>query len=246
MELIVNETQEFMGIEIPVIEGGFGEGKRCISVKDIAKIHKTEIRTINQAIKRHIDKFEYGIDILDIKRITSCDAFYESLGMTKAQVSNVRNVYLLSESGYTMLCMFMRGKAAKDVRVKLVREYFAMRATIASQSEYISVLEEKNKLLEENSKLLKDNIKLNERITTACQIPRTHLIKDIKIFMNKYTSHASFAKVTRTDLYDLYINTRISRDIQPTMSQFEDVVYNLGYFDNETHWLDIVIKNQSR
>lgn len=36
-KILVKGTQEFMDKEIPVVEGGFGEGKRCLTDKTIAE-----------------------------------------------------------------------------------------------------------------------------------------------------------------------------------------------------------------
>lgn len=66
-ELKVNGTQKFMGIDIPVIEGGFGENQKVILVKTISEIHNQPIKKINQLINDNIDEFEFGIDILDLK-----------------------------------------------------------------------------------------------------------------------------------------------------------------------------------
>lgn len=39
-ELVLKGKQNFMGKEIPVVYGGFGEGKKCISDKTIAEIYE--------------------------------------------------------------------------------------------------------------------------------------------------------------------------------------------------------------
>ena len=66
-ELIVKGTQEFLGKEIPVIEGGFGEGKKVILAKTIAEIHDVKVKEINKLINSNIKEFKFGIDILDLK-----------------------------------------------------------------------------------------------------------------------------------------------------------------------------------
>jgi mannitol/fructose-specific phosphotransferase system IIA component len=49
-ELMVKGTQTFLGKEIPVIEGGFGEDQKVILVKTVAEIHDEEVKRINQII----------------------------------------------------------------------------------------------------------------------------------------------------------------------------------------------------
>ena len=64
-KIIVRGTQNFMGMEIPVVEGGFGEGCKAMLAKTIAEIHETRLLDVNAKINEHIDEFEVGIDLLD-------------------------------------------------------------------------------------------------------------------------------------------------------------------------------------
>ena len=65
-ELQIKGTQEFMGKEIPVVEGGFGEGQKVILAKPIAEVHETRLDKVNELINKHLDEFEMGIDLLDL------------------------------------------------------------------------------------------------------------------------------------------------------------------------------------
>ena len=53
LELQIKGTQEFMGKEIPVIEGGFGEGKRCLTDKTIAEIHGMKTIHIRENVNKN-------------------------------------------------------------------------------------------------------------------------------------------------------------------------------------------------
>ena len=55
------------GMKFHDIEGGFGEGKKAMLVKEIANIHGRELRVINQNIERNRSRFKDGIDIVDLK-----------------------------------------------------------------------------------------------------------------------------------------------------------------------------------
>lgn len=126
-ELKVNGTQKFMGIDIPVIEGGFGENQKVILAKTIAEIHNQPLKKINQLINDNIDEFEFGIDILDLKSgYLQSTEFLEDI-MSKQSIANSSNIYLLSEQGYMLLVGFMKTEKSKEIRKKLRREYFDMR-----------------------------------------------------------------------------------------------------------------------
>ena len=131
-ELKNNGTQIFMGIEIPIIEGGFGENQKVILAKTISQIHGQPLKKINQLINENIDEFEFGVDILDLK-----SGYLESTEfllnfMNRQSISNSTNIYLLSEQGYMLLVGFMKTEQSKKIRKKLRREYFAMREVINS------------------------------------------------------------------------------------------------------------------
>lgn len=71
LQVKVKGTQDFMGKEIPVVEGGFGEGKKCICDKTISEIHGMQMFNIRKRLNDNIKRFEEGVDIIDLKRI--CD-----------------------------------------------------------------------------------------------------------------------------------------------------------------------------
>ena len=132
--LIVKGTQEFLGKEIPVIEGGFGEGQKVILTKTIAEIHDVEVKEINKLINSNIKEFKFGIDILDLKTGDYKEPVLQKGLLTKAQWGNSNNIYLLSEQGYFALVQLMRTEKAKEIRKQLRREYFKMRETIKNNN----------------------------------------------------------------------------------------------------------------
>ena len=133
--LEVRGTQNFKGIEIPVIEGGFGKGQKVILAKTVAEIHSCRINDINDLINNNIDEFEIGVDLLDLK-VTDTNGYnFEELGFTKMQIAKAKNIYLLSEQGYMAVVMLMRTEKAKEIRRQLRKEYFAMREVINSDEQ---------------------------------------------------------------------------------------------------------------
>ena len=72
-ELIIKGIQEVLGKEISVVEGGFGEGKRCITDKNIAEIHDMKTIHVREAINKNIKRFKENIDFIDLKDIENFD-----------------------------------------------------------------------------------------------------------------------------------------------------------------------------
>lgn len=134
--LIVKGTQNFLGKEIPVIEGGFGEGQKTILVKTVAEIHGMPLFKVNQLINENIDEFEFRVDILDLKSNEEFVILAKYNGLyTQNALNRSSNVYLLSEQGYMALVMLMRTEKAKEIRRQLRKEYFAMREVIKSDEQ---------------------------------------------------------------------------------------------------------------
>ena len=136
-ELKIKGTQNFLGVNIPIIEGGFGENQKVILAKTIAEIHDVKLKCINELINKNIDEFELGVDILDLKTTVDSNdrSIFSDLGFSNRDVSISKNIYLLSEQGYFALVQLMRTNKAKEVRKQLRREYFTMREVINSNEQ---------------------------------------------------------------------------------------------------------------
>lgn len=129
-EIKVTGQQEFMGIEIPVVEGGFGENCKAILAKTIAEIHNVATKHINELINKNIIRFKTGIDIIDLVVVLTAPELKE-LGFTQQALNSYKgmrlkgnggNIYLLSERGYAKLSLIFDGK--EDISSFLIRDYF--------------------------------------------------------------------------------------------------------------------------
>lgn len=157
MEVLKVIGQEKIGkIEFTGIEGGFGQGKKAMLVRDVAKIHSRSIREINELINRNRKRFKDGIDILDLKQIVPNDLFSE-YGFTKAQWGNAKHIYLLSERGYAKLLKILDDDKAWDIYDELVDNYFNMRVAIKENKPSL-VQQERLAIMKDNSKTRKADI----------------------------------------------------------------------------------------
>lgn len=104
-EIKINGTQKFMGMDIPVVEGGFGEDQKVILARTVAEIHGVRMNDIQDLIIQNYDEFEIGVDILDL-----CDDNFktDAIGLGFVTSNRQKHCYLLSEQGYVLLVGFMR------------------------------------------------------------------------------------------------------------------------------------------
>lgn len=137
-ELRVSGSQKFMGKEIPVVAGGFGKKKKCVSDKTVAEIHGITVSDVRKAMGRNIKRFKDGTDYIDLKVVvqdddrlnsSSCgDDLLTSMGYSKQQIIQAEHIYILSERGYAKLIKIMDSDLAWEIHDKLMDEYFQMRA----------------------------------------------------------------------------------------------------------------------
>lgn len=131
-------------------EGGFGEGKKAMLVRDIAMIHESTTKRINELINRNRKRFKDGIDLLDLKQVVLNDLFSD-YGFTKAQWGNANNIYLLSERGYAKLLKILEDDKAWEIYDELVDNYFNMRQAINTGSS-IGLKDKRLAIMRENAK----------------------------------------------------------------------------------------------
>ena len=136
-EVQISGTQVFMGKEIPVILGGFGEGQKVMLAKTIAEIHGMKVGNINQRIKDNRKRFKDKIDIIDLKIGYTLDVLL-NLGFNQSQINASNNIYLLSERGYAKLIKIMDTDFAWDIHDKLIDEYFQLREEKRQQKQQYS------------------------------------------------------------------------------------------------------------
>ncbi|EGT4147925.1 TPA: ORF6C domain-containing protein [Clostridioides difficile] len=159
-EITVLGTLEIEGMKFHDIEGGFGEDKKSMSVKDIAKIHNRELKHVNELINNNIKRFKDGIDILDIKvsrseRPSYLKSLSLEMGYSNQSYANANNIYLLSERGYSKLLKILEDDKAWEQYEKIVDGYFSMRKELnnpllsaSKELQAIFMLDKKQEVLE--------------------------------------------------------------------------------------------------
>lgn len=220
-ELQVRGTQSFMGKEIPVIEGGFGDNQKVMLAKTIAEIHGMELREVNQLINNNINEFDFGIDILDLKNTKYFNIITNDLEIKVS--NNTKNFYLLSEQGYMALVMLMRTEKAKEIRKQLRREYFAMREIINSDEQL------KAKLLLKIYDGGQEGIIATKELV---ELEKKPLMKTIETQKPKVKYHD---KVLNGD--KLVTTTDIAKDLGMTARQLHNKLHDMKIiFKTGNHW----------
>lgn len=136
-ELIkINSMKEVNGMRFHDIEGGFGEGKKAMLVKEIATIHDRGLREVNQSINMNRNRFKNEVDIVDLKGTEFAINLIDNGIYTQNAINASQNIYLLSERGYAKLLKIMDDDLAWEKYDELVDGYFDMRKEVKKLSDY--------------------------------------------------------------------------------------------------------------
>lgn len=146
-------------------------GKQVMLDSDLAKLYQCSngTKTINQAVKRHINRFPERF----VFRLTEEEYFAlrSQVGTSKLEKRGGRTYlpYAFTEQGVAMLATVLRTGIAEEVSVKIMDAFVAMRKYISSnllEQKFINnmVLEHDSeiKLLQESFDKLENNKKVNE------------------------------------------------------------------------------------
>ena len=143
-------------IEFTGIEGGFGDDKKAMLVKDIAVIHERPLFKINQIINYNIKCFKTWIYIIDL--LNTSEVFREVAKENGWIGSNrTQHVYLLSERGYAKLLKILDDDKAWDKYDELVDNYFNQRAAIKNNKPSL-IQQRRLSIMEDNAATRKANI----------------------------------------------------------------------------------------
>ncbi|MDU4727666.1 ORF6N domain-containing protein [Clostridium sp.] len=131
----INGLKEIDGMKFHDIEGGFGEGKKAILVKEIANIHARQESHINELINNNIKRFKDGVDIINLLSSEDFKIVVDDLGLRTS--NRQKYSYLLSERGYSKLLKILEDDVAWEQYEKLVDGYFNMRAETKNKTKSV-------------------------------------------------------------------------------------------------------------
>ncbi|AJE10937.1 hypothetical protein HYI19_08740 [Clostridium botulinum] len=147
-----------VNIKIKELYGGFGRGQKILTVPQIASLHvdntnnkeeiKTKIKRINELINNNIilesgdTYFEFGIDIIDLKSEDVSNDHKKIIRnlvknkvYTQNSVNRAKNLYILSEQGYSLLINLMKDTRSKIIYKRVIRDYFRMKELVLNSED---------------------------------------------------------------------------------------------------------------
>ena len=245
-ELVLRGTQTIEGKEVRVIEGGFGEGQKCMLASDIAEQHDVQQKHLNSLITKNIKRFSNN-DLINL-----CDENFKvgasDLGLITSNVQ--KYCYLLSERGYTKLVAMMSNDNEKkwEVMDKLVDDYFRMREALKPQlpQDYLSALkalveseEEKQRLSLEKAKIEEEKNRLihQGKLYTTTEIAKELGFKSAKAFNEFLKEKKIQYKVNDTWVLAARFSELGYTEIKQTELDTGKIIYNRKWTGIGRDWL---------
>lgn len=185
-----------------------------------------ELKTINQSIKRLIekDRLKIHIDYIDIKG--NCELPLSELGW---KARNIANAFILSERGYSKLIKYMDDDESWNVMDKLIDEYFTMREIINSdeQLKAMALLKAVESNGEESALAIKrySDIRIKEETKALTDIIKTQRPK-VDIYNKFIDSNGLYTPTKMSKLYKIK-NINSAKSLNPILNE-NNICYKQG------------------
>ena len=129
--LMIKGKTKVCGVDIPNIYGGFSDNQKVMLAKTVAIIHDKQLKHVNELINKNLNNgyFKFGIDYIDLKKSVGSNDSLLELGFNKQSIANSKNIYLLSQQGYTTLLKLLDSELAMKQYKIVVRDYFKLKGS---------------------------------------------------------------------------------------------------------------------
>ena len=211
-------------------------GKQIMLDSDLAKLYKCAngTKTINLAVKRHINRFpERFMFQLTIEEVSSISRF--QIETLKGQGHNIKYLpYAFTEQGVAMLATILRTSVAEEVSIKIMDAFVAMRKYMGAnliEQKYIN-----NLVLEDH-----DKIKVLEKSFQKLEEKR----KDSEIYFNGqiYDAYSKILDIFKSEVTIITRKNNLlsEQDIEKYNKQYHNLTIK---YDNTFHDRYFIIDNK--
>jgi hypothetical protein len=154
-------------------------GQKVMLDYDLAELYDVETRTLNQAVKRNIDRFPkdfmFQLTAREWNKITTVDNIVRNMSERKMNSSqfvmsslkhrsNLYLPYAFTEHGITMLASILKSRKAVKMNIDIVRAFIALRQFAMDYKDISEQIRQLRKKTGDHDKQLKQIYDVIERI----------------------------------------------------------------------------------
>lgn len=148
----------------------FIRGQKVMIDKDLAELYGVYARTLNQAVKRNIERFPEDF-MFQLSREESNSSRSQSVTLKRGQ--NLKYLpYAFTEQGVAMLSSVLNSKQAIAVNIQIIRVFTKMREIISSNKEILLKLEQLEQRVGDNSADIEEIFSVLKNLINPDLIPR--------------------------------------------------------------------------
>lgn len=169
----MNELITINNTEIEVKEY---EGKRVVTVWDIAKVHGREVKRITENFKNNRNNF---IEHEDFFSLTPKEFYESKFSFQKFIPNNVKEIVLFTESGYLLLVKTFTDDLSWDIQRQLVKTYFRFKEAQKTMTLPQQLLAQAQCLVDMDSRLtvVENKVDNEIRVNSGEQLRITKAVK---------------------------------------------------------------------
>lgn len=177
-------------------------GQQVMLDSDLAKLYQciNGTKTINLAVKRHIDRFPSDFYFqLTLEETMSCSKFQiETLNTNgRKRGTNIKKLpYAFTEQGVAMLATVLRTSVASEVSIKIMRAFVTMRRYIST-----NLIEQKYI----NGLVLKDNKRIDLLEEVFSKFEKKKIINEIYFNGQIYDAYSKITNIMKEARKNLII-----------------------------------------
>jgi hypothetical protein len=131
-------------------------GQKVMLDRDLAALYEVETRTLNQAVKRNIDRFPedfmFALTRAEVLRISQ-------IVISSPDIKFSKSVYAFTEQGVAMLSSVLRSPRAIQVNIAIMRTFARLRHMLASHADLARKLEELEKKYDQEFRVVFDALR---------------------------------------------------------------------------------------
>jgi hypothetical protein len=132
-------------------------GQRIMLDEDLANLYQVEVKALNQAVKRNLDRFPEDFMFQLTKEETE---ILRSQSVTSSSWGGRRTLpYAFSEQGVAMLSSVLRGKRAVRVNIEIMRAFVRLRRMLQANTVLARQLRDLEKKYDSQFKVVFDAIR---------------------------------------------------------------------------------------
>ena len=161
-------------------------GQKVMLDSDLAKLYQAEIKVLNQAVKRNIERFpdDFRFQLNDIEERSLRSQFVTLENEEQSLKGRHRkyNSYVFTEQGVYMLAAVLKSKIAIDVSIQIMRTFTALRRYALTYDELAKKIIEIESRVSDSEKRDQKIIEIiNQLMSDSPQEPcKIGFIKDTK------------------------------------------------------------------